>query len=318
MYEHLVLGGTFDHLHSGHKHLLQKATTLSKRITVGITTPPLLGNKQYADAIENFSVRSVEVQKYFATLGFYSVEIIALDSIFGTTLTDQSIDAILVTEQTLPNAKQINVLRENQGLVPLSLCMCDLLRDTSGRIISSSRIRAGEIGSDGTVYSIVFSKDLIISEKTKKILRKPLGICTSEQIPTDSLPVLIGDIVTQSFIDTSSSFACAIIDGKTQRQPFELSITPFYSLTTTNLHNPPGTIRKEIADYFYSTFRSENSIYRIEGEEDLLACVAVLALPLQRTIIYGQSSPQSRMVYVQVTPKIKETIFALLQMESIK
>ncbi len=318
MYEHLVLGGTFDHLHSGHTHLLQKATTLSKRITVGITTPPLLEKKQYKAAIENFTVRSLQVQKYFASLGFFSVEIIALDSIFGTTLTDRSIDAILITEQTRANAMHINSLREKRGLVPLSLCMCDLLTDMGGEIISSSRIRAGEIGSDGTVYSSVFSKDLIIGEKAKAILRKPLGICTVQHIPTDSLPVLIGDIVTQSFIDTNKRFSCAIIDGKTQRQPFELSITPFYTLSTTNLFNPPGTIRKAVADYFYGKFYSENTIYRIDGEEDLLACVAVLSLPLNSTVIYGQSSPHSRMVYVEVTPKIKNTIYSLLQMQSHK
>ena len=45
-YEHIVLGGTFDHLHAGHKILLSESIMRSERkITIGVTSGPMLDSK---------------------------------------------------------------------------------------------------------------------------------------------------------------------------------------------------------------------------------------------------------------------------------
>ena len=53
-----MLGGTFDHLHNGHKLLLSQALLSSdSRILIGVTTDKLLIKKAYAEFIEPFTIR---------------------------------------------------------------------------------------------------------------------------------------------------------------------------------------------------------------------------------------------------------------------
>ena len=53
----VALGGTFDHLHAGHKILLTMACWLaSRRVIVGITDDILLKNKKYRNLLESLCV----------------------------------------------------------------------------------------------------------------------------------------------------------------------------------------------------------------------------------------------------------------------
>ena len=48
------LGGTFDHIHSGHKLMLSSAVLrTNKRIVVGVTSDELLKNKSYFSELES-------------------------------------------------------------------------------------------------------------------------------------------------------------------------------------------------------------------------------------------------------------------------
>lgn len=58
--ETVALGGTFDHLHAGHKILLTMACWLARRrVIVGITDDVLLGSKQYKDLLQSLLVTDV-------------------------------------------------------------------------------------------------------------------------------------------------------------------------------------------------------------------------------------------------------------------
>ena len=49
MFELVGIGGTFDHLHEGHKLLVETALKISKKLMIGLTTDRLLGNKKFKE-----------------------------------------------------------------------------------------------------------------------------------------------------------------------------------------------------------------------------------------------------------------------------
>ena len=64
-YEEVVLGGTFDHMHSGHRLLLAAASLIcDKRITVGLSEGPLLQRKILKELIEPFQDRKTKLEEF--------------------------------------------------------------------------------------------------------------------------------------------------------------------------------------------------------------------------------------------------------------
>ncbi|KAI9702392.1 MAG: hypothetical protein M1836_000871 [Candelina mexicana] len=75
----VAVGGTFDHLHAGHKLLLtmtalmvepfeSEAVTLDRSITVGITGDELLKSKSFAEYLESWEDRQTYVTEFLTTL----------------------------------------------------------------------------------------------------------------------------------------------------------------------------------------------------------------------------------------------------------
>lgn len=66
-YAEVVLGGTFDHLHSGHRLLLSVSALLcEKRITVGLSEGPLLQKKVLKELIEPFQKRKENLLEFLS------------------------------------------------------------------------------------------------------------------------------------------------------------------------------------------------------------------------------------------------------------
>ncbi|KAK5045427.1 hypothetical protein LTR84_009291 [Exophiala bonariae] len=71
----VAVGGTFDHLHIGHKLLLtgtilaaEPGTTSSRLITVGITGDELLVNKKYGNVVESWDVRQQRTAEFVESI----------------------------------------------------------------------------------------------------------------------------------------------------------------------------------------------------------------------------------------------------------
>ena len=65
LYKHVVLGGTFDRLHNGHKILLSAALLrCDTRITVGVTAPSLLNKKMLPELIQSVEDRIDSVESF--------------------------------------------------------------------------------------------------------------------------------------------------------------------------------------------------------------------------------------------------------------
>ncbi len=102
-----IVGGTFDHLHLGHKKLLATAFAESEKVLVGIITEKLYKNKLLAESIEPFEIRENEIKKYLVEKGILKkATFVKLKDIYGPSLQNKTIDAIFVTKTTLQMQKK--------------------------------------------------------------------------------------------------------------------------------------------------------------------------------------------------------------------
>ncbi|KAL1297892.1 hypothetical protein AAFC00_006410 [Neodothiora populina] len=165
-HHHTAVGGTFDHLHLGHKLLLtMTAFALDDSngiITLGITGDELLKNKKHAEYLESWSQRQsstyqflsdimdfnvpdsrspvveevkndgpnghVVTVRYGNALEFRFVEIV---DPFGPTITDESITNLVLSGETRSGGKAINEKRAEKGWSELQVFEVDVLDPTS-------------------------------------------------------------------------------------------------------------------------------------------------------------------------------------------
>jgi pantetheine-phosphate adenylyltransferase len=146
----LMVGGTFDPLHDGHKRLISRTFDLAGKggqVVIGLTTDTFASAKMHP--IRPYAVRERELAAYLEESGFIAHwEIETLNDRFGSAL-DADFDAIVVSEETLPVAVEINRLRreKKKKKVDIHQITCVLAED--GRWISSTRIWRGEIDIHG-------------------------------------------------------------------------------------------------------------------------------------------------------------------------
>jgi pantetheine-phosphate adenylyltransferase len=162
----VMVGGTFDPLHDGHKRLLTRSFALAGpdgQVVIGLTTDTFASKKTHP--IHPFSERKADLEKFIADFitaqaseKKYAAtwEVEPLSDRFGSALV-ADFDAIVVSEETLPVAVEINRMRREKKLrkVDIHQITCVLAED--GRWISSTRIWRGEIDVHGHLMQTVKS-----------------------------------------------------------------------------------------------------------------------------------------------------------------
>jgi len=164
----VAVGGTFDHLHVGHKLLLtatalvlapleQGDTGRERLLTVGVTGDALLVNKKYAEFLESWEERyqrtasflvsimdfpggsAPQLERTWGTgpneksvrmrvrpnLTFNLVEIV---DPFGPTITEEDIDALVVSKETRSGGEAVNNNRKDKGWDVLGVFEVDVLQ----------------------------------------------------------------------------------------------------------------------------------------------------------------------------------------------
>lgn len=136
----VLLGGTFDHLHNGHKKLLSLATSIcGHRMIIGVTSDSMLIHKKHAQLLESETKRKRAVAAYISFLKpSIEVDCIIIKDPFGPAIVVPEATAIVVSTETLPGATKINDIRRERGLQPLHIYAC---RRTESSSLSSSNVR---------------------------------------------------------------------------------------------------------------------------------------------------------------------------------
>jgi pantetheine-phosphate adenylyltransferase len=146
----VMVGGTFDPLHDGHKQLLARSFELAGEngsVVIGLTTDTFARAKSHP--VRPYEERKKNLSRFIADRGYNTVwKIEPLSDRYGTAL-HSDFDALVVSEETLPVATEINLLRRDNGFrkVDIHQITCVLAEDD--RWISSTRIFRGEIDEHG-------------------------------------------------------------------------------------------------------------------------------------------------------------------------
>ena len=128
--------------------------------------------------------------------------------------------------------------------------------------------------------------------------------------------VAVGDVVTAHLLSAGRQIDLAVVDGRTERETapepvLEVIENEGDDVVSRTVENPPAVLRRELlAALREGVSSAEPTILRVDGEEDLAALPAVLAVPVGSSVVYGQ--PGEGMVHVAVTESVKRDVRELL------
>ncbi|MBS7654452.1 phosphopantetheine adenylyltransferase [Candidatus Bathyarchaeota archaeon] len=145
-----AVGGTFDELHKGHKVLLTTAFRYGENVWIGLCTDEFAKKLRKNHEIASYEDRAKELADFLNDLGVFDrAKIIPLSDPYGPAATSAEIEAIVVSKETEPRARELNFLRLRNGLKPLEIVVIDMVPAEDQIPISTTRIRWGEIDREG-------------------------------------------------------------------------------------------------------------------------------------------------------------------------
>ena len=150
-----VLGGTFDHLHAGHHALLATAFQVGDEVAIGLTTERFIAGHPKPDPqrIEPYAARRSALARWIGrNFPGRKWRVVPLEDAYGRSV-EPTVDVLVVSRDTLNGARAVNRERRRLGRSPIPVVIVPLVLADDLEPISSRRVRAGEIGTDGRRFA---------------------------------------------------------------------------------------------------------------------------------------------------------------------
>lgn len=141
-----AVAGTFNVLHDGHKALLDHAMWISDELYIGITSDRMASESR--DEVVPYYLRKKAVDEYVASKNEVAL-IFPIDDMYGPPDIMDSIDTLVVSEETQGNGELVSRMRVKRGLSPLKISVVNLVSDSNGRKLSATDIMKGDMSRDG-------------------------------------------------------------------------------------------------------------------------------------------------------------------------
>jgi pantetheine-phosphate adenylyltransferase len=149
----VATGGTFDKVHAGHRHLLEKSFELADEVVIGLTSDAFV-RKQGKVPQQRYGERHRRLEAYINRAFPGRRYLIAkLEDFFGPGIASKEVEALVASPETAKKVALANSLRARRGYPPLELVIVDWVNAEDGKPISSTRIREGEIDEEGRLVS---------------------------------------------------------------------------------------------------------------------------------------------------------------------
>jgi cytidyltransferase-like protein len=148
-FRRVATGGTFDHVHAGHRRLLEKSFEVGDEVVIGLTSDEFV-EKVGKKTEQRYPQREAELRRYIEeTFPGRRYVIAKLYDYFGPGIVDGGVEALVASPETSSRLGLANALRAEKGFPPLQLVTIDWVTAEDGNPISSTRIRKGEVDAEG-------------------------------------------------------------------------------------------------------------------------------------------------------------------------
>ena len=155
-YKLVAMGGTFDIVHKGHIALLQRAFDVGESVIIGVPSDKFVAERG-KDIRNDNGTRIANLEKFLQnSFPNRKYDIRQLREDFGPALYTKEVEALVVSKETEKKGAILNKARAEKGLLPVNIVTVDLVLAKDGKRISSTRIRNGEIDSEGNLLKKSF------------------------------------------------------------------------------------------------------------------------------------------------------------------
>ena len=147
----VCIGGTFNHLHKGHKSLIKKAFEVAGKkgsVFIGVASGNIIKRKE---DVKSFEIRKKAIEQFLSEEEL--IEDVTIEQIYdryGPSIKEE-FDAIAVSPDTKNTAEEINKKRKRLNKKQLKIIQIPFVLAEDNMPISSTRIKKKEIDEHGNI-----------------------------------------------------------------------------------------------------------------------------------------------------------------------